>query len=47
MDVSKTSEPGLKTTIIKILLALKKSIEHTREFHIIEIKEQKSSQAEI
>ena len=47
MDISKMSELEFKRTIIKILAGLGKSIKDTKESLTVEIKELKSSQAEI
>ena len=47
IDISKMSEPEFKTIIIRILARLEKSIEHTRESLIAEIKELKIREAEI
>ena len=46
-NTSKMSELKSKTTIIRILAGLEKSIEDTRESLTTEIKELKSSQAKI
>ena len=46
-DTNKISEPEFKIIIIRILVGLEKSIEDTRESLNAEIKEPKTSQAEI
>jgi len=46
-DLNKMPEPEFKTTIIRILAGLDKSIEHTRESLTTEIKDLKTSQAKI
>ena len=46
-DISKMSEVESKTKIIRILAGLEKSLEDTREYHTIDIKELKSGQSEI
>ena len=46
-DISKMSELEFRTTIIRILACIEKNIEDTRESLWVEIKEIKSSQAEI
>ena len=47
MGMSKMSELEFKTTIIKILVGLEKSIDDTREPLTVEIKEPNSNQAKI
>ena len=47
MDISKMCELQFKTAIIEILAGFEKSMEDTRESLPIEIKQLKSSQAEI
>ena len=46
-DISNMPEPEFKTTILRILARLEKSTEDTRESLTAEIKDLKSSQAEI
>lgn len=47
MDISKMSEPELKTMIIKIQVGLEKSIQDTKQSLTVEIKELKYSHAKI
>ena len=47
IDTSKMSEPNFKTIIIRTLAGIEKIIEDTSEFLTAEIKELKTSQAEI
>ena len=46
-DISKMSELELKTTIVKIVAGLEKSIEDIREYPTTDIEKLKSSQIEI
>ena len=46
-DISNISEQEFRTTVIKILAGLERSIEDTRETLAAEIKDLKTSQAEI
>lgn len=45
-DLSNTLEPEFKTTVIRMLAGLEKSIEDTKESFTAETKELKTSQAE-